>query len=129
MPTESMLLPAYISTAMFNRVERISMIISNLRGSRRLRFPSGEADLLHQADQIVEELLLDDLAIFIPMGNGAKFDFEFFVGRRNDLAVGHLHRPLHGAGEFRHRAGPIILSEQDFVWIIRDVVVGKGLEE
>lgn len=105
------------------------MSLESHRSLRRLRFTPGQADLLHQADQIVEEPLLDDLAMLIPMGDGAELDFKFFVRRRNRLAVGALHRPLHRAGKFRHRAGPIALSKEHLVRIIRNLVVGKGLKE
>jgi hypothetical protein len=57
-----------------------------------------ESDLLHERDQVVEEVLLHDLSV-VPAGNGAEVHLERPAGGRDLLAVGTLHRSGHGAGE------------------------------
>ena len=44
------------------------------------------ADLLHQPDLVVEEVLFHDLAVF-PSGHGAELELEGLVGGGDGLAV------------------------------------------
>lgn len=49
---------------------------ANVTGySARVRL-LGEADLLQEADEIVKEILLDDLALVVPAGDCAEVDVE-----------------------------------------------------
>src|SRR5688572_24629183 len=52
-----------------------------------------EAELAHHAADVVEEVLLDDLAI-VPSSHGAEVDLEPLAVRRDGLAA-HDHRALH----------------------------------
>src|SRR6267143_422179 len=85
--------------------------------------------LLHQPDEVVEESLFDDLSFVVPVGYGAELHLEAFVRRRDHLSIRGLHGSLEGAGEVGHRAGPVILTEEDLVWVVDQMVVWEGLEE
>ncbi len=49
-----------------------------------------EADLPHEAGELVDEVLLDDLAV-VGAGDGAEVDLERLPGGQDVLAVGALH--------------------------------------
>src|SRR5829696_4930444 len=87
-----------------------------------------EADLLHERDEVVHEVLLHDLAI-VPEGDRAEVNFERLAGGWDLLAVGPLHRPGHGAGEVGDRAGPVPGGKEDPVGSVVEVLVRKGLPE
>src|SRR5207249_7100382 len=70
------------------------------------RGSAAKPDLLHERDQVVKEVLLDDLPI-VPAGHGAEIHIELLARRRDDLPVGPGHRTRHRPGEMRDRAGPI----------------------
>ncbi len=61
-----------------------------------------EADLPREAGELVDEVLLDDLAV-VRAGDGAEVDLEVLRGGQDVLAVGALHesgqrsRPAHVA--------------------------------
>src|SRR5215831_5412367 len=57
------------------------------------------ADLFQHAHEVVEEVLFHNLAPLVPVRNRAEVDVEFLVRRLNNGAVGHRHRPFHGAGK------------------------------
>ena len=69
-----------------------------------------KAYLFHQADEIVEETLLNNLTIF-PRRHRAELDLEALIGWWNNFAVCSLHRPFHGAGEFSDGARVVSLPE------------------
>lgn len=61
-----------------------------------------EADLLHQADEVIEEPLFNYLAFVIPVSYCAELDMEAFICRWNHLAISRLHGTFHGAIEVGH---------------------------
>src|SRR5205814_3050088 len=87
-----------------------------------------EADLLHEGHEVVEEVLLDDLAV-VPAGDGAEVDLEGLTGWRNLLAVGTSHGASHRAREPGDRARPVARREERLVGTVVQVLVGEGLEE
>src|SRR5687768_15377299 len=87
-----------------------------------------QADLLHEGDQIVEEVLLDDLPV-VPPGDRAEIDLERLASGRDLLPVGALHGPFHRAGEARDRTGPVAGREEGLVRPVYEVLIRKGLEE
>ena len=56
-------------------------------GATRLRDRSTDPELLHHTHQVIEEVLLDNLAI-VPTGDGTEIHLEGFSGGRNLLATG-----------------------------------------
>src|SRR5438552_3100376 len=90
---------------------------------------SGNADLLHESDEVVEQSLLGDLPGLIPRGDGAELDVEALVGRWDDFAFGRLHGSLHRPEEVGDGAGVIALREQDLVRPVDEMVVREDLEE
>src|SRR5579863_6851256 len=74
-----------------------------------------QADLAHESHQVVEEVLLDDLSVAIPAGNGAEIHVERLASGRDLFAVESLHRPRHRAREVGNGAGPVAGGEEDAV--------------
>ena len=82
--------PAFSPGVMLYRIHWIAMAEENdrhrlchIHTPRLLNewtFLLHHADLLHQANQIVEEFLLYDLAV-LPVGNSAELNFEALLGR------------------------------------------------
>jgi hypothetical protein len=60
-----------------------------------------QTNLLHQANQVVEQLLLHDLSV-LPLSHGTELDLELLVSRRDYTTIGTLHRSLHSACEISH---------------------------
>jgi hypothetical protein len=86
------------------------------------------ADLLHQANEIVKELFLNDLTVY-PMGDSTEFDVKRFPGGRDHLAISAFHWASHRSGEIRHRARPIAHCDFDLVRMVDELIVWKCLEE
>src|SRR5215207_4421272 len=87
-----------------------------------------EADLLHERDEVVHEVLLHDLAV-VPEGDGVEVDLERLVGGRDLLAAPLLQRTGHRTREARDRAGPVARGQEDPVGPVVEVLVGEGLPE
>src|SRR5437867_11834837 len=103
--------------------------VSSHRTPERAPARSGNADLLHESHEVVEQPFLGDLPGLIPRGDGAELDVEAFVGRRDDFAFGRLHGSLHRPVEVGDGAGVIALREQDLVRPVDQMVVREDLEK
>jgi len=60
--------------------------------------------------------------------DGAELDMKLLVGRRDQLAVGTLHRSTHRTCKIRNGARPFALSNLHFIGMIDQMIVGEGLE-
>src|SRR5215471_3912883 len=87
------------------------------------------ADLFQHAHEVVEEVFFHNLALLVPVRYRAEVDVEFLVRRSNNGAVGHRHRPFHGAGKIRNCTRPVVLRQHDLVRIVDQVLVGKHSRE
>ena len=63
------------------------------------------------------------------MCDGAELDMKLLVGRRNQLAVGTLHRSPHRTCKIRNAAGPFALSNLHFIGMINQMIVWERLEK
>ena len=86
-----------------------------------------QTNLLHQANQVVEQPFFHDLSV-LPVSHGTELDLELFVSRRDYTTVGTLHRSLHSACEISHGAGIVAITEQDLIWIVGYMVIWERLE-
>src|SRR5204863_1790230 len=85
------------------------------------------ADLPQEADLVVEQLLLDDLAV-PPPRHRAELEREALVRRRMHLAVETLPGTDHLPRPVRDGAGPVAGRDHDLVWIVGEMVLDR-LEE
>src|SRR5205807_4733253 len=90
--------------------------------------PLQDANLREEANLIVEELLLHDLAIF-PAGHRAELQLEPLVRRRVKFAVQTLPGADHSTRPTRDRAGPIARGDHHFVGIVCEMVLDRFEKE
>jgi hypothetical protein len=100
------------------------------RGLRRfLHLGRHRAYLLQHAHEIVEKILFNDLALFVPARNRAEIYVEALVRRLDDSSVRHGHWTFHSSSEIGNRAGPLALPQHDLVRIVDEMLVREHLEE
>ena len=87
------------------------------------------AYLLQHSHEIVEEILLHDLALFVPVCDCTEINVKALARGLNHGSIRHRHRIFHGASETSDRACPFTLRQHDLVRIIDKVLVGKHLEK
>src|SRR5262245_59980076 len=92
--------------------------------SREFIFPgeSEDTDLPQEADPIVEEILLDDLAVH-PSRDGAELELEGLSGRLVHLAIEDGPRANHLPFPPGDRAGPVAGPEHHSVRVVIEVVL------
>ena len=88
-----------------------------------------EADLLHEGDEVVEEILLDDLPVVAPASDRAELHVERLAGRLDLRAVGLAKRAGERAAKARDGAGPVATREEDAVGSVVEMLVREGAEE
>ena len=87
------------------------------------------ACLLQHAHEVVGEVLLHDLALFVPVCDCTEINVKALARGLNHGSIRHRHRTFHGAGEISDRACPFTLRQHDFVRIVDEVLVGKHVEK
>src|SRR5690349_24595244 len=87
----------------------------------RTRPPLENTNLPEEADLIVEQLLLDDLAV-LPACDSAELEGEPLVRRLVHLAVEPLPRPDHAARPVGDGAGPVPGSDHHLIGIVGELV-------
>src|SRR4029077_8809051 len=70
-------------------------------GALSHRASGAQSNLSHHPDQVVEEVLLNDLAV-IPARHRAEVDLDRLARRRDLIAVRPQHRSGHRAGDSSH---------------------------
>src|SRR6185437_6770661 len=89
---------------------------------------SAYTDLPHQADHVIEEVLLYDFSFVTPMGNCTEVDLERLSSGRNVAPVRAHHGTRHSAGKASDGAGPIAAREQDLVGTVWTRLSGNVLK-
>src|SRR2546422_2387882 len=98
---------------------------SDRLGTVRVEPNSHRADLLQDADEVVEQLLLHDLAV-LPVRDRAEVHAEPLPRGLDETSFG-LEGPLERAGVLGDGARPVALAQHDAVRAVTDAVVREGL--
>src|SRR5688572_14776250 len=87
-----------------------------------------EADLLHEGDEIVHQVLLDNLAI-VPLRDRIEVEIEGLARGWDHAAIRGFHRSGHRAPEAGDRAGVVARGEKDPVRPVVEVLIRERFPE
>src|SRR5688572_18584225 len=107
-----------------SRATRTVVVIRSLGEAPLL----AEADLLHEGDEIVHQVLLDDLAV-VPLRDRIEVEIEGLARRGDHGAIRALHRSGHRAPEASDRAGVVARGEEDPVRPVFEALIRERLPE
>src|SRR3989442_12827568 len=78
-------------------------------------------ELVQQAYQVVEELLLDNL-IVLPVCHSAELELEFLVGSSDHASIRAHERAYVLACPSGHRTRIVAVAKEDIVWIVIETI-------
>ncbi|HEX6393517.1 MAG TPA: hypothetical protein VFZ97_08755 [Acidimicrobiales bacterium] len=85
----------------------------------------GEADLFQERRTVVEEVLLDYLALS-PARSGREENIEWLAGGLDDTAIWKFESSAKRSGEPRDKAGAIVLAKEEIVRICVTLLLGNA---